>query len=483
MGPTDSPPGVGNEKARVDLSWCDGAIPLWVRIRGWGVVLMFAFGGGCVWQLALHPAGNWTLAALFAAGTAIACAAWVALRRLDIVATARSRGPALLLRRAHLRSGFFALGCGVVFAIMGRVVFWLMGRSFGDVGAGYAAGLLIGLCMLCPAVLFTVGATHTAARRCKAPEMERLRASGARLAPWEQPNADGIVLRHWRGRYNLPRTFWLHCVALDLAVAVFATAAGLVSVRIDVGLSAIIALAMMLLYAPVRLWQRVGIWRSATRYGEFHGRRLAPICAKAFVILSGLFLVHFYATKAVVQGRELLAIVRGDPGWTPFTAVVDPSGRELTIHGNLQSGCHWEFERVLADSPKVRTILIDSPGGRLAEGERIAAEVRRRRLDTRAVGDCESAATVVFLAGVHRTLGPRGTLGFHSPSLPEASAPLKFAMQFQLDFDMRAAGVSEVFVRRTLRTSPDSMWYPSPAVMRAAGVLTGPPEASGSVRP
>jgi hypothetical protein len=49
---------------------------------------------------------------------------------------------------------------------------------------------------------------------------------------------------------------------------------------------------------------------------------------------------------------------------------------------------------------------------------------------------------------------------------------VNFAAQFQLEFAMRAAGVSESFVRRTLKTPADSMWYPTPGEMMKAGVLT-----------
>jgi len=63
-------------------------------------------------------------------------------------------------------------------------------------------------------------------------------------------------------------------------------------------------------------------------------------------------------------------------------------------------------------------------------------------------------------------------VGFHSPSLPGAAALVRFAEQFQMEFAMRAAGVSEAFVRRTLATPPGSMWYPTHEEMIRAGVLT-----------
>jgi hypothetical protein len=41
-----------------------------------------------------------------------------------------------------------------------------------------------------------------------------------------------------------------------------------------------------------------------------------------------------------------------------------------------------------------------------------------------------------------------------------------------MEFAMRAAGVSEAFVRHTLATPSGSMWYPTHAEMIKAAVLT-----------
>ncbi len=247
--------------------------------------------------------------------------------------------------------------------------------------------------------------------------------------------------------------------------------------RVSVRLSAIFCLILLVAYPPVLVWQWVGIWRSAGRYRAFHHRAVAAVAARVFVAVAILVMARFYVGSARAQARELDAILRGDPEWDPFSAKLLPDGRSILIRGNLQSGCHVLFRRVLDAAPRAAVVLIDSAGGRLAEGERMAVLVRERELDTQAVGECDSAATVVFLAGRHRSVGPRAHVGFHSPSAPEATFLLDLAMHFQLDLDMRAAGVSQLFVRRTLRTPPEGMWYPTVAEMRAAGVLQQSPQS------
>jgi hypothetical protein len=386
-----------------------------------------------------------------------ASAWWAAVRRLDVVELAQAKGTDFLLRRAHVRSGFFALGCACGFAALGSLEFFLLGLASPEhPGSGLAVGIAIGLCILTPPVLCTVGHTHAAVRRTK-----------------HVPRPDGVVRSHWNGLYDLPRAFWLHGAGVSVAAAVATAAIGMVSAMIDLRLSAVASLILMAAYVPVLVWQLVGIWRSATRLSAQRRGRAAAFFAKALVVVLALYEVRFYATGAIVQGRQMVEILRGDPQWDSFSAIAAASGQELVLRGSMQSGCHTLFDRALAAAPGVGTILIDSPGGRLEEGECIAAEVRRRGLRTCAEGDCESAATIVLLSGRQRSVRPGARVGFHSPSLPGAPALVRFAARFQMEFAMRAAGVSEAFVQRTLETPPDSMWYPTRAEMIEARVLTG----------
>jgi hypothetical protein len=414
------------------------------------------FGAECIHEVSTRPAGSRELALLLLASWAAAFAWWIAVRRLDVVDLAREGGTKFLLRRSHIRSGFLALVCGCGFAALGGLDFYVVGLSSLEyLGSGVAVGLAIGLCILAPPVICTVGVTHAAVGRTK-----------------HVPRPNGVLRSHWNGLYDLPRAFWLHGAGVSVAAAVATAAACMISEMIDLQLGAVVSLFLMAAYVPVQVWQSVGIWRSATRHRALHHGGTAAFFAKAVVVVSSLYLVHFYATGAVVQGRQMVDILRGDPEWDPFYAQVGASGKEIILRGSLRSGCHRQFERALQAAPEVDTVVIDSSGGRLEEGECIAADIRKRHLRTRADGDCESAATIVLLSGRQRSVGPEARVGFHSPSLPGASVLVRFAAQFQMEFAMRAAGVSEAFVRHTLATPSGSMWYPTHAEMIKAAVLT-----------
>ena len=53
------------------------------------------------------------------------------------------------------------------------------------------------------------------------------------------------------------------------------------------------------------------------------------------------------------------------------------------------------------------------------EGIGVAWTVREQGLNTRAVGRCASACSMIFLAGVERQLDYAGTVGFHFPYVPD----------------------------------------------------------------
>ena len=64
-------------------------------------------------------------------------------------------------------------------------------------------------------------------------------------------------------------------------------------------------------------------------------------------------------------------------------------------------------------------IWLEGPGGAMFEGIGVAWKVREQGLNTRAVGRCASACSMIFLAGVERELDYAGTVGFHFPYVPD----------------------------------------------------------------
>ncbi|UWQ45131.1 COG3904 family protein [Leisingera aquaemixtae] len=154
-----------------------------------------------------------------------------------------------------------------------------------------------------------------------------------------------------------------------------------------------------------------------------------------------------------------------------------------------------KLKEILAQTPQITELQLNSIGGSVFAGEEIAALVLDYGLDTLIDGECISACVDVFLAGNRRrmTLGSR--IGFHQRNWPAQavheyyrserkaqrwSTPFEFGSWIYEDtqreiYDhlsfMVARGVDPAFAIETLRTGPDGEWYPSRLRLIAAGVL------------
>ena len=90
-------------------------------------------------------------------------------------------------------------------------------------------------------------------------------------------------------------------------------------------------------------------------------------------------------------------------GFTASATEMHVSGDQLILSGFIDLRAYDEFIRTI--TPSVRqVVLTDSPGGARISGQRIAYEIRRRRLSTVALGRCVSACANLFLGGVERQL-------------------------------------------------------------------------------
>jgi hypothetical protein len=108
----------------------------------------------------------------------------------------------------------------------------------------------------------------------------------------------------------------------------------------------------------------------------------------------------------------------------------------------------------LSRYPTVGRVRLESGGGLLDEAEEAARLIHAHHLDTVVSGDCSSACTVIFVAGIHRQLDAAGKLGFHALQQvhPDADiyieqslayAPLRYRRSLRA---ARCAGVADVYL-------------------------------------
>ncbi len=160
-----------------------------------------------------------------------------------------------------------------------------------------------------------------------------------------------------------------------------------------------------------------------------------------------------------------------DPIGTPAIIKVSTNGDEISLDGNITSGVSKKLRQTLEATPNARKLLLKSHGGRILEALAMVDLIKARRLDTRVVEDCESACTLLFLAGAERSASPLAAIGFHQPDFPGLSSQQRDSMIQSNREDYRAAGISDEFIDRIMATSPEQMWYPTGDEMTEAGVL------------
>jgi hypothetical protein len=154
---------------------------------------------------------------------------------------------------------------------------------------------------------------------------------------------------------------------------------------------------------------------------------------------------------------------------TPYQLRVVSGGTILDLSGSISWAVPQNLQVMLAESPNVRLIRLDSPGGYIKSALEVADVIRQRGLDTYVGRLCASACTLVFLSGRQHWLGANAHLGFHQGHGPGVSPA-------QVDPLLRQAyehlGVPEPFIAHVLHTPPDDLWVPTQDALRNAGLVT-----------
>jgi plasmid stabilization system protein ParE len=273
----------------------------------------------------------------------------------------------------------------------------------------------------------------------------------------------GYFARHWHGEMSLVRAYWVNnlLVALPLAMALTGLMSWISVKGESLQVSAIALLLILPLLLGLDVWCIVGAWRSASNYLRENGSRLWGYLARVTLALGALQLLVSVLFGLLPSLGSYWQMARGiDPiGHARFS--ISPDGRSLRLDGTIGMGDASRM-RALLDSEaarNLRRIELVSPGGRLHEAELMAAALKPRGHEVRAVGDCASACTVVFLAGQPRQLTPGARLGFHRASTGTYNPVFEELANQQLEATYRDLGLPQPLIDKTLDTPSRSMWF------------------------
>jgi hypothetical protein len=295
----------------------------------------------------------------------------------------------------------------------------------------------------------------------------------------DSPPRRGYFLRHWQGELSLPISFWLNLILLPLplgfALGALTTWVSLLGEQMRAG--SIAWLIVWPLVLAFDVWCLVGAWRSAVLHVERGGRWLWAAMARLVVAISLLATVASAAFNFVPHVGDYLQMARGIDPIGKLAMTLSPDGRRLRLQGPVGMGDAGRLRALLAQSTQLRVLELDSPGGRLKEAERIATLLHERAPQVRVTGPCESACTLLFMAGSPRRMMQGGRLGFHRASAGTFSPLLDELANRELARIYRQAGVPDNYINHTLSTPSWRMWYPQTTDLVASGLVSAAPRS------
>ncbi|CAN7280694.1 ATP-dependent Clp protease proteolytic subunit [Bradyrhizobium sp. LjRoot220] len=308
--------------------------------------------------------------------------------------------------------------------------------------------------------------------------------------PLPRQPAQNFMARHWRGELSLPRSYWINYLLLGIGVGL---ALGALSAAVD--LRAIEQpvywlISLGLTWGVISLftiWGGVGVWRAATAYRRA-GKRFWGVAAKVIIGLGALHLVYSLLFVAIPQSLGIYEIVAGDTRLASHQFKVLNNGTMLDFSGGISFGTAKEFETMLKAMDNVRTVRLNSNGGRIAEAQKIADLIKARGLSTYVTQQCASACTIMFLGGKQRHLHASARLGFHQPYFRGMTANEQRVVIAREQARLQKFGLSHAFAERANAASPSGMWFPEQSELLRERVVTSiftppPPKPVASATP
>jgi hypothetical protein len=294
---------------------------------------------------------------------------------------------------------------------------------------------------------------------------------------WRRPASaaqSGFIWRHLVGEYSLARSYWLHTVLLGWGVA-FAGGWALSAIA-DRSTARSVSIGVLVLEPLLFLvfaWSMTGTTVSALRKLFAGPGRLWAVLALLLMALSAVASAHQLRRLGPALKAHMEVALGKQPGGR-FAVSLSEDGRMVRFTGGVNDGAAAAIDKAIGDGPDVGTLLLDSPGGWIREGVRMADVVKRYGLNTRVEHDCFSSCTIVLLAGQNRSAGPDAQIGFHrGRSIGESAEESRDRPVPAQEAEIyRKAGLRDAFVRRIVSTPNDSIFIPSHSELLHEDVLT-----------
>lgn len=289
----------------------------------------------------------------------------------------------------------------------------------------------------------------------------------------ERKPSNSYIARHWNGELPLYVSFWINGVLLNYA-GYYATVdlPRVIDIPEHPRMFALLMVMVWVLSVAVTVWQLTGIWHSAKAKVARTGKRFWARAAQTLVLLSCVQLMFVYFGAVLPAAIDLGKVALGSDRNGDWTVTALPARAELEISGGIGFGLTRQVREQLDAHRGISVVRLESGGGRGLEATRMRELITARGLSTRVSTHCESACTIIFMAGKSRELTKAGKLGFHAPwkdgiSLVDPQQSMRKDREA-----LMASGIDTAFLDKAFSTPSQEMWYPSIDELVQARVVT-----------
>lgn len=282
----------------------------------------------------------------------------------------------------------------------------------------------------------------------------------------------GFIGKHWRGDYSLAISYWVVGICTAICISILGEIGHSISGSLNFGTRAtgFMILIMFSSIWALALWYVVGVWRSADKHSKRGGSETWATIAKLVILINLIAAAsNIYNQSAIItEGARMLI---GKDNIPPYKIKVIRDGTELELSGGMPNGTAEAIEHSLNQTPNVRTIHLNSIGGRVSEGYKLYSIIKSRNLTTYTSAECASACTIAFLGGRERYISENGKLGFHSTSIGDDDGAIVVEINNELRQALKSNGVPNDFIDHALSTSHNNIWFPSQQELLKAHVI------------
>lgn len=279
----------------------------------------------------------------------------------------------------------------------------------------------------------------------------------------------GYFGAHWRGDLPLAAAVIISAALVWGAVQAVRLVGVLFPYTEAPEAAALLWLAEVALLVVGIVWWGMGVQRSAVRSVDRGGSTVVALLSGVVGYGAFIWVGLFWLNSARHVWPDVKATLAGE---LRPAAVAPEGGDRIAVVGDLEFGSTRALRQQLAQHPAVRTVRLESRGGRVAEGLALGRLIAERNLDTLVTGECSSACVTAFAGGTRRAIGPAAHIGLHSAGGAGVRAEHIDAANRRSDEFMAARGIDAALLAQGAATAHDSIWFPPAAVLLASGLAT-----------